>query len=444
MKKILFVLLLILLILLGYFLFFRDGKNPISDFFNDGADFGSFFDVDPQSQNDFISDPIDNTDNTTPTNSQYVAPVLRQISYEPVSGFTYYATTSTSTRMSLNQEGAELIEEFAATSTVIRFQERATGHMYDVFEFKAAPTKVSNITIQKIYNTIFSNNENVFLYQTPSFNNEEIKTTYAQNILPQAATGTTPAIEQSILKDEISTVISEFVHLKSTNKLFYAIERVNGTDFYTSDLQRNTETPVSSVSFKEITLDSINDQYILLQTKASANTVGYAYTLNISNGIITKFIGNVTGLLTKMSPSMKYYLYSESDRTRPILRSYDVDNNITRRIGLDTLPQKCAFSKLNDAQMYCFGSLQYKAASYPDDWYKGKVFNPENLYRIDLATGLVEVVYSFIEPEDPTQNFTDFDVMKVDITNNDNHIIFQNKIDLTLWSINLNLLNNAF
>lgn len=439
MKKILFVLLLIILIVLGYFFFFRNGQDTISDFFNENTDFGAFFDTDTQSQNDFV-DTQNTTTNQINQNQQYVAPVLRQISFEPVSGFTFYATTSTSTRTSLNQIETDLVQEFIATSTVIRFQERATGHLYDVFEFKSAPEKVSNITIQKVYNTIFSNNANVFLYQTPSFNNEEIRTTYAQNILPQVATGTTPAIEQSIYKQEISTVISDFVHLKNTNRLFYAIERINGSDFYTSDLQRTSETPISSVSFKEFTLEQINDNFILLQTKASANAVGYAYTLNISTGAITKFIGNIPGLLTKMSPDMNYYLYSESDRSRPILRAQDVKNGITRRIGLDSLPEKCAFSKLNSAQLYCFGSLQYKAASYPDDWYKGKVFNPENLYKIDLSTGLVEVTYTFTEVDAPA----DFDVMKVMITNNDNFIIFQNKNDLTLWTINLGRLNEVF
>jgi hypothetical protein len=436
MKKILFILaILFLLILLGLglFLFFGGNKNTVSDFFDANNDFGSFFDANPQSQNDTVTEseiPVDQTS----TESKFVAPVLRQLSFEPVSGFTFYATTSTSTR-----ESAAGIEEFLATSTVVRFQERATGHLFDVFEFIPTPEKVSNITVQKIYNTIFTNNVNEFLEQTPTFNSEQIKTVFAKNI-PAQQSGTSTPQEQRLDQRDISTTISDFIFIKQTNKLIYSIKTGDSSNVYTSDTQRNNEILIGNIPFSEFTLEPINNSYVLLQTKASAAAVGYAYTLNISTGVLTKFIGNVSGLLTKVSPNLNYYLYIESNQGRPITRGYDATTGITRRIGLDTIPEKCSFSEKNNAILYCFGSLQYKSATYPDDWYKGKVFNDEDLYKIDLSTGIVEVVYVFGEEE----TLVDFDVIKPLTTFNDNFIVFQNKNDLTLWSIHLEALNNQF
>jgi hypothetical protein len=99
--------------------------------------FGSFFDATPQSQNENITDsniPVP-TDNT-PEDTTYVAPILRQISFEPIAGYTSYATTSTSTRTVTQKQGTStdeitFEEEYLATTTAIRFQERATGHIYD-------------------------------------------------------------------------------------------------------------------------------------------------------------------------------------------------------------------------------------------------------------------------------------------------------------------------
>lgn len=439
MKKILFVLVILFLLILtalGLFLFFGGNKNAVSDFFDANNDFGAFFDTNSQSQNDTVLDSEIPTDQTT-TESKFVAPVLRQLSFEPVSGFTFYATTSTSTR-----ESSAGVEEFLATSTVVRFQERATGHLFDVFEFIPTPEKVSNITVQKVYNTIFTNNTNEFLEQTTTFNNEQITTTFAKNI-PAQQIGTSTPQEQQLDQKNISTTISDFTFIKPLNKLLYSIPKTNGSDIYTSDTQRNKEVLLSNIPFSEFNLEPINNTHALLQTKASATSVGYAYTLNLSTGDLSKFIGNIPGLLTKVSPNLQYYIYAESDQNRPIIRAYDVTNKTTRRIGLDTLPEKCVFSEKNIDQAYCFGSLQYKSALYPDDWYKGKVFNNEDLYRINLSTGVVDVIYVFIEENDSVDAKT-FDVIKPLLTFDDNFIVFQNKNDLTLWSIHLEALNNQF
>lgn len=442
MKKIFIILFVLVLVGLGLFLFLFRGNETVSNFFNENTDFGSFFDIEPQSQNDFIStDPTTDPVTETPVGTKYTAPTLRQISLEPISGFTYYSTTSTSTRIRTDSELGEFTEEYQATSTAIRFQERATGHLYDVFEFSPNPQKVSNITIQKIYNTIFTNNRNEFLTQTLSFNNEQIKTTFTKNIPATISTSTNEIIEeQKLEQSDISTVVSDFLYIPNLDKIVYSIKRTDGSDIYISDTQRTSETGLTNTPLKEFTLEYINDTHALLQTSASANSVGYAYTLNLTSGALTKIIGNIPGLLVKISPNLEYFLYSQSDASRPVLRALNINDGTVRRINLDTIPEKCVFSKVSDEELYCFGSLRYKSAAYPDDWYKGKVFNNENLYKINLANGLTEVVYVFSEDE----VVTNFDVLKPQITNEDSMIIFQNKVDLTLWSLNLKNLDNQF
>lgn len=434
MKKILLILSIILLLLLigfGIFYFFGNGKEKVADFFSDNT-FGSFFDVEPQSQNDFSRTPLDVPSEGQTNTGPYVAPVLRQISFEPVSGYMAYSTTSTSTKVSLTPEGQELTEEFQATSTAIRFQERATGHVYDVFEFIPAPQKISNITEQKIYNTLFSNNKDQFVFQVPTFNNESIKSVFA-TLQFSTTTGTT------LTKSDISSTISDFIFNKGANKLIYSIKQNGVSTLYSSNIDRSGEKSITTLPFTEFVLDTINSSDVLVTTKASKSAPGYTYSLNTTTGAFTKILGNIPGLLAKVSPDKKYYLYSQSEQNRPSVRSYNVASSTTNIVTIDTLPSdKCVFSQVSSSQAYCFGSIMYKPATYPDDWYKGKVLNFESLYRLDLQQNTVTPLYNFEIDE------LSFDVVSTQITPQDGFIIFQNKYDLTLWSIDLKRLSNEF
>lgn len=432
MKKILIILSIILLFALigfGVFYFFGNGKEKVANFFSDNT-FGSFFDTEPQSRNDFIDIPIEVPSETPQEVGPYQAPVLRQLSFEPISGYTSYSTTSTSTRVKLNSEGQEITEEYRATSTVVRFQERATGHIYDVFEFIEAPQKVSNVTQQKIYSTLFSNNKDMFVYQAPTYNYEQIQST-----LGTLSFSTTTGV--SLDKKDISSSVSDFVFNKYANKLIYSIKQSGVSTIMTSNIDRTNEKAVTTLYFNDFVLDPLNKDEVTLTTKASQAAPGYAYILNATTGSLTKILGNIPGLLVKVSPDKKYYLYSQSERNRPSLRSYNTQDKTTSILTIDTLPsEKCVFSQKNTSEAYCFGSLIYKSAQYPDDWYKGKLLNNEILYKIDLTNNFVSNIYTF-DPEE-----LGFDTMNIQIINKDQFIVFQNKRDLTLWSIDLSKLSN--
>jgi hypothetical protein len=434
MKKTLLILSIIFLLALigfGLFYFFGNGKERVANFFSDNT-FGSFFDVEPQSQNDFTNRPLDIPDDEElqdPAN--YVPPVLRQISFEPVSGYTFYATTSTTTEETIDPTTqAVTVRETTSTSTAIRFQERITGHIYDVFEFLPTPQKISNVTELKVYNTLFSNNKDQFVFQTPTFNNEQIRSAFAK-LTFSTTTGT------SITSNDISSSVSDFIFNPFSNKLVYSVKQNGVSEIFTANIDRTGEKSVTTLYFNEFLLDTINKDDVLLTTKASQTALGYSYILNTTTGNLTKILGNIPGLLVKVSPDKKYYLYSQSEQNRPSLRAYNATTREINIVTIDTLPsEKCVFSQKDSSQAYCFGSLIYKTGMYPDDWYKGKVLNYESLYKINLINNSVSVVYAF-EADDLS-----FDALNIRLTDNDNFIIFQNKYDLTLWSIDLRRLSN--
>jgi hypothetical protein len=430
MKKffiILSIIVLIVLLALGLF-YFLGGKKQVSDFFSD-TDFGSFFDVDPQSDNDTIDSPIG--ESPVQKDTTYVAPLLRQISFEPVSGFTFYSTTSTTTVVSLDEAGMEVKKEELATTTVVRFQERATGHIYDVFEFIEAPQKVSAITERKIYSTIWSNNKDQFLFQKLAPDNEQIQTSFSKIVFSTST-------EAQLQNTPISSSISDFIFNRKANKIIYSVKQGGYSAVFASSPDRTLEKPVVTLPFVEFILDSINANEVLLTTKASYSAPGYAYILNLTSGTMTKLIGNIPGLLVKISPDKKYYIYTESGQSRPVVRYVNSTTGVTKNLLINTIPEKCIFPNKINTNAYCFGSLLYSAGKYPDDWYKGKVTNSDTLYNIEFETELVDITYNF------NGDNLDFDVINPQITDDDKFIIFQNKKDLTLWSLNVGKLAQQF
>jgi hypothetical protein len=66
----------------------------------------------------------------------------------------------------------------------------------------------------------------------------------------------------------------------------------------------------------------------------------------------------------------------------------------------------------------------------PESWYKGTVSLSDNLWRINLVTEEYDQI--FADREEVQQSF---DIHKIQISPNENFILFVNKRDLTLWSV---------
>lgn len=429
-KKIILVVLILLLIGAGVFFFFN--RQRVTDLIKGDVDFGTFFDTNPQSQN-FFPTNNQNVDPIIEVPTNYIPPVLRQISFEPVSGFTSYTTTISSPVTRLNEQNLEVQENQEIDTTTIRFQERATGHIYDVYELLPNPVQVSNITAPKIYDTIFTQNKDEYIYKILDGANEQIltkKSVLSFSKKPEDMPEENFVKETTIETLDLSNTIRELVYVFEKNKIVYPITQ-NGSSFiFTANPDRSEEVLLKEIPFNEFTLSKINQDKVLIATKASKNIPGYAYTLDINTETFTKILGNIPGLTLKVSPDLSYAVYSQPSTTRPVTSLYDLSTQSSTPVVIDTIPsEKCVFPTIDTTKVYCFGSLFYKSAMYPDDWYKGKVSNAESLYQINLSTAEIKPIFTFIEEE--------FDVIKPALSEDEIMMIFQNKNDLTLWSLNM-------
>jgi len=439
MKKILFVLgtlLLIALVILAFwFLFFRNTTPENPEIIDNTDTFGTFFNSEDGSVGSFFGPgkdvelaPEDYVENTQ-------IPILRQLSVNPIAGYTFYKKEFDVLEQDLNatNEDKEKEERYA-----FRFMERGAGHIFETEEKSMAIKKVSNTTNQKIISSQMSKDGQFVLFEKLSGSAENIESFFGELFPPEEIEGETITDPVFNLETEAYSILSSFFTTSPNKQNFaYITEAGPSSSVFIDNFKKNERKEIFNSPIKEWLLDWPSENKILLITKPSATENGFAYLLDTKTGILNKILGNIKGLTVKVNSSADNVLYSETERSTVILRTKNLGTGETKRVALSTLPEKCVFSSVEKNIIYC-GAPNYSiSAKYPDDWYKGLFFFEDSIWKINSETGLVDSVYHFDK-----NKYGRFDIEEMTITDEDEFLVFKNKRDLTLWSLNINALKN--
>ncbi|MEN9621615.1 MAG: hypothetical protein RLZZ67_49 [Candidatus Parcubacteria bacterium] len=335
-------------------------------------------------------------------NGEVRLPRLRQISFVPTAGATASST---------------------ASSTIIRYMERATGHIYETDSENPKVTKISTITIPKVHEALFTADSTKLLVRYLNDSTGAVRTFYAK-----IATTTRPeqAIEGLFLTDDIKDVTV------FGNKIFYLLWSDTNEQGIVSDMDGSYKTVVFNSSFGEWTANWTSQNIINLSSKPSSAARGASYILNPGTGNYTKMVGDLNGLETVANNDGSLILVSNSTTNYYSASILETKTGKTQRLGLSTLAGKCVWSKKDITTIYCAVPKEANRGSYPDDWYKGKMSFDDSLWKINAVSGETTEI---LTPELSTG--TSMDIMKLSLDQKENVILFTNKKDMTTWRYNL-------
>ncbi len=371
---------------------------------------------------------------------QVKRPRLFQVYDKPVSGF-YASSTS-------------------ATSSTVRFVDRGNGHIYETNLQTGAVVKISNTTLPKVYTTIFSPSGNNavlgFLRDNDTnpthtiLNIQTIKPITSRanpSVVPVRTTATTTATSTPGLglprtaettytvKPTISSRdILSYITAPQSER-FVAVRTINSG--ITLSLGSLSNPLISQQIFQSPlplwNIDWPTEEFLVLTTKASGRSGGYAYTLNTRTRVFDKVISNVLGLTTKMSKDGAKILFSESRGRIVQTKVYSLkDGNVLDTV-LGTVADKCAWSRVRLYEVICAVPSTPLGNLMPDDWYKGTVSFDDKLWYLNTQTGetvLLSDLYDEAKQE--------IDVLDPVFDPRENYLVFMNKQDLTLWALDLN------
>ena len=310
---------------------------------------------------------------------------LVQISDEPVSGGT-----------------------FSSTSTV-RYIEKATGNVYEYSYFTKTSQKITNTTIPKIYDSYWVNKD-TFIARYLSSDNTTIKSFIGSIVNP----GEAGTVSTTFLANNITSITI------AGGEIYFIAKSFPGESGFIYNTRNNKTTQIFTTDISELTA-LWHDNKPFVYTNPSNNVSGTLF--KVTNGNLIEVLSNVVGL---SASSIGDELLISSFSSRNSTFGYNLSTNELEGYKSILVPEKCTYIN-ND--LYCaVASVQ---GNFPDNWYIGKSTFNDNFYRIVQDQGRLQI-YDFSK-DIPNG----IDVINISNSPDGEQVLFTNKKDDTLWSLNI-------
>ena len=317
---------------------------------------------------------------------------------------------------------------------MVRYIERGLGHIYETNMSNLKEERISNETRLKIYEALWGNAGNGVVIRYLNGDKNDIIQTYSmvlRDIKNATSTDEGKRVESDgvFLRENISEVA---VSQERGDRLFYILPTGDSSVGITAGFDGKKQAQIFDSPLKEWLSFWPNDKLITLTTKPSQNVSGFIFFLDPQTGKTTKILGKINGLTTLTSPDGKNVLYSESTSSGVNLYLYDVVKDAKTKLSLTTLPDKCVWSKIKKEVLYCGVPQTVLSGSLPDGWYQGVVSFSDDIWRIDITTGVTTMLVS-----PPKTAGEEIDATKLLLSPNEAFLLFVNKKDSTPWSLKL-------
>ncbi|MDO8589889.1 MAG: hypothetical protein Q7R69_01280 [bacterium] len=406
MKKILIILVAIIAITLavffGWYLFFQNSDMPVGEVVRNVLPFGSGGDTSLPVNLPGGNEQLPNGQQLPADEFARPNAKLFRIADTPIAGAVVFKR---------------------GNQTVVRYVDRATGHIYDADLATLEKVKVSNNTLPKIYEAYFRTDGNAVLLRSLKDNSDVVEN-LSLTLTPPQSSSTLYAISSTALRGNIGAVA-----VGSGNTLVYTLR---DTATVVASAFNGTGARILLTSpFTDWRLASAGNS-LVLYTKASVNAPGYAYALNTSGGALKKVIGPLNGLVALPDSSGNRVLYSYVENNKTKLVTKNLTNNIVSEISPVTLAEKCLWSIRNAGILFCAAPTDNLGPDEPDSWYRGVTHFSDRIWLFDTKSGVSQVL---VEPKQSLD--TELDAVDLKLSPSEDYLVFTNRTDLSLWALRL-------
>lgn len=398
---------LVIGILIGLYLYFKN-KNAVG--------------VDPNTDTSQQFNPF-GTSTKTPTTTTggdgEELPTTEEVyektsRFHQITDFAVAGATFLEDKRMLPTGDVETVEPTFEIIPSLRYVERSTGHIYQMYLDTKNSGTISNSTIPGVYEVLFDGLANSTIYRYVSDDNKSITSFLAQ------LGGNSSFLAPDILSISLSPEKNKFFSLtKNKDSAVGTIKSFNG----------GKTVQIFSSPFSEWLPQWVTENNIYLTTKPSYLVEGNIFSLNITNGTLTKLFGGVLGLTTLSDSTGNFVLYGESLDIGPKLNLFDIKKHTSIDLGVYGLPEKCVWSNDN-IYIYCAIPNTIIGTQYPDFWYQGLTSFTDYFVKININTKDVSVLAN-------SQDETPIDAINLFLSKNKDKLFFINKKDGTLWSLDL-------
>ncbi len=345
--------------------------------------------------------PIPTTPDNAPVTVDVKKDALRQLTTRPVIGFAEFTA--------------------GGTTTLMRYAEAGTGHIYQINLTSGEEIRLSNVTVPNAELAAFSpDGKHVAIRSGFGSNNEIILVTLVPNADATA--------------ENLAPPMADFAW-SNQNEIRYTEVTTDGLAGRILNPDTKATRDSFAVPFQSATIiwssGSTTSTYVY--PKASTQLQGYLYSIK-NSGISREPISGF-GLIA--DANSRYIIETERENTTPKSYSYNISTGTTSPLPIIIEPSKCVFSPVNTDVVYCGSQLDTSySEQFPDDWYKGTRNFSDKIWLINLKGG------SATELIDPARVAgRDIDMTAMSISRDGQMVYFANKNDNTFWLYDMHELN---
>lgn len=299
----------------------------------------------------------------------------------------------------------------------VRYIEKATGHVYEIGPQGENLIRISNTTIPRIFDVIWSKDKDRAILKYLQDGGLRI---FSARFIASSTQGV-------FLSPAITTITAS----PDEDRIFYMLPAGTTYTGLTASFEDTNKKQVVSLPFGEFSASWVQKNSLTLATKPSYLAAGFLYALDASSGNLRKITGDLPGLQALWSPANDKVLISYSGSAENInLSVMDAQKKTFSPLAVKTLAEKCVWSKKEKSAIYCAVPVLFPKASLPDDWFQGLVSFEDNFIKINLDTNEMTSVFGEMV-------FYSIDAVKPFLSDDESFLFFINKSDNTLWSLKI-------
>ncbi|MBI3633901.1 MAG: hypothetical protein HY226_06480 [Candidatus Vogelbacteria bacterium] len=319
----------------------------------------------------------------------------------------------------------------------IRYSERETGHLYEIAYNENIPTELSNTTVTRVYESYFNSSGDTILYRRlgDDYTIQNIVSRFEPVQAPTSTEEVLVSVVGKLNQSPIQTNIKEVAISPDRSKLFNltaisndfvgTIENFGG--------KPTGRTQIFSSPLGEWQVQWPTNDTLFFNTKPSADTPGFLYSVSVNKPNLVKILGGINGLTTNINQKAKKLIYSESTGGWLSTYYFDLVTQARSEFPLKTLPEKCVWGGIEKDILYCAVPITPAINIYPDAWYQGVISFNDEIWQINTTTGQTKI----ITDKDSLDKYGGIDATKLQLSPNEDYLSFINKKDQSLWLVKL-------